>query len=89
MKTRTPNINEEALLTFLGCPQTEVKKYSPVVYGWRGLYFEILTEDQKKRSKTPASWYSHIPTPIGVDFYIREMGKKAEKVKKIRRNHGK
>lgn len=77
---RKPNQNEQALLELLGCEQSEVKRHSTTVYEWRGVYFEVLTVEQMKHGKVPASWY----TPIGNNFRIREMGKQAEKVKRIK-----
>ena len=79
MRTRTPNANEQVLLDFLGVSQDSVKKWSETVYTWRGKYLEILTVEQMKRGKVPASWY----TPLG-EYRFREMGKQAEKVRKIR-----
>jgi hypothetical protein len=84
MRVRIPNPNELALREFLGCEQTEMKRYSPTVYQWRGMYFEVLTVEQMRRGKVPASWYSNLG-----EFRMREMGKQAEKVKKIRRKNEK
>ena len=75
---RTPNDNEQALTRFLCCQQSELKKHSPTVYEWRGNYLEILSKDQMKRNKVPASWYFKYG-----DWKIREMGKQSAKVKKI------
>lgn len=77
---RIPNDNENALLNFLCCEQTELKKHTPTVYEWRGFYLEVLKKDQMLRSKTPASWYM-----TWGHWRIREMGKQAEKVKKIKK----
>ena len=76
---RKPTANEQVLLDFLGCDPAEVRKHSETVYEWRGLYFEVLTAAQRRRSKVPASWYSQWETK----FYARQMGKKAAKVQKI------
>jgi len=78
MKRRVPNTSELALIDLLSCEQSEIKKHSQSVYEWRGLYFEVVTKDQRDRGGVPESWYSKIG-----EFYFREMGKKSEKVKKI------
>ena len=80
---RQPNLNEEVLLNMLGVEQTELKRHSKTVYEWRGIYFEVLTTEQMKRGKVPASWYMNYITPWRQEFKIREMGKQATKVKKI------
>ena len=80
MKQRTPNGSERALLDFLGCEQSELRKHSETVYEWRGLYFEMLTEWQVKHRGVPASWYSNIN-----GWKFRQMGTKSAIVKKIRR----
>jgi hypothetical protein len=77
MTTRQPNANEKALRDILGI-EGELKRHSRTIYEWRGLYLEVLTVKQMKRGKVPASWY----TAFG-EWRIREMGKQAEKVKKI------
>lgn len=81
MRVRKPNQNEQALLEFLGCEPTDMKRHSPTVYEWRGLFLEVLTDEQVKNGKVPASWYSGLIP----GFKVREMGKQAAIVKKIRR----
>lgn len=79
---RTPSKHEEALLKFLVCDQSELKKISNTVYQWRGQYLEILTYKQMLNSKTPAPWYMKIE-----GWRIREMGKQSAKVKKIKQKY--
>lgn len=69
---------ESFLLDLLQCSQSELRKHSESVYEWRGLYLEVLTQEQMKRGKVPAPWYQDIN-----GWKVREMGKQAEKVKKI------
>lgn len=65
-------------MNLLGVPSQELKRHSPTVYEWRGLYYEVLTRKQVREGKVPASWY----TSLG-DWRIREMGKQSQKVKKL------
>jgi hypothetical protein len=85
---RTPNNNEKALISFItnggGVNVSKgIKKYSPTVYQWRGLYLEVLSFDQMIRSGVPASWYAKYLTDYG-DWRIREMGPDSYKVRKIK-----
>lgn len=75
---RKPNQHEIALMKFLGVSSEELKRHSPTVYEWRGIYFEILTIKQVREGKVPASWYASVG-----EWRLREMGKQATKVKKI------
>jgi hypothetical protein len=69
-----------AICAFLGCDVKEITKYSTNVYGWEGLYYEVVT----KHTKTaPDSHYIKL-TMGKQEWFIREIGAKSRLMEIVR-----
>ena len=68
------------LCQLLNCEPEEITRYSPTVYQWKGIYYEITGY----KSKTaPASHYLTI-NYAGKKWSVRELGDKAAIIKKMK-----
>lgn len=72
------------LSKIIGCDCSEITQFSQTVYGWKGVYYEVVGA----KSKTaPASHYASF-TYGGKLWSFRELGEKSKIMKQLKEQHG-